>query len=151
MSYWEPWPRRMRAELAGQTVVDSRRGVMLWQTGAFPELYYPGDDVRAGLIDAGVLSPAPAGGNLAGYVSVEFGAMDRWFEEEDPVYGHPRDSCHRVDVRLSSRHVVVRYGGRVIADSVRPKLLFETGNPVRHYLPLADVDMRLLTLSDTVS
>jgi hypothetical protein len=27
---------RMRAVLDGDTVVDSRDGVMLWQTGAFP-------------------------------------------------------------------------------------------------------------------
>jgi uncharacterized protein (DUF427 family) len=37
--YWEPWPRRMRAVLEGGSVIDSRRAVMLWQTGAFPDLY----------------------------------------------------------------------------------------------------------------
>jgi uncharacterized protein (DUF427 family) len=153
--YWEPWPRRMRGVLGGRTVVDSRRAVMFWQTGAFPELYYPRADIRADLLDSRQLSPAPAAGgqdgDLADYVRVEFGAMDRWFEEDDPVYAHTRDPYHRVDVRASSRHVTVRHGDRVIADSVRPKLLFETGNPVRYYLPFADVDLALLTLSDTVS
>ncbi len=155
VSYWEPWPRRMRALLDGHTVVDTRRAVMLWQTGAFPGLYYPRADVRADLIDGSLLAAAPAasgqGGELAGYVTVDFGAMDRWFEEDDPVYAHPRDPYHRVDVRSSSRHVTISHTGRVIAESGRPKLLFETGNPVRYYLPLADVDLSLLTLSGTVS
>ena len=31
--YWEPWPRRMRAILGGATVLDSRRGVVLHETG----------------------------------------------------------------------------------------------------------------------
>ncbi|CAN5831035.1 hypothetical protein BH23ACT10_BH23ACT10_24950 [soil metagenome] len=77
--------------------------------------------------------------------------MDRWLEEDEPVYGHPRDPYHRVDVRAASRHVVVRHGGRVVADSQRPKLVFETGNPIRYYLPWADVDADLLSPSDTLS
>lgn len=77
--------------------------------------------------------------------------MDRWFEEDEPVYAHVRDPYHRVDVRASSRHVVVRHRGRVVVESVRPKRLFETGNPTRHYLPFADVRLDLLERSDTVS
>ena len=57
VSYWEPWPRRMRAVHSGQTIVDSERGVMLWRTGIFPELYFPRADVRAELVDADVLTP----------------------------------------------------------------------------------------------
>lgn len=62
-----------------------------------------------------------------------------------------RDPYHRVDVRASSRHVVVRHRAQVIADSRRPKLLFETGVPIRYYLPFADVRSDLLLLSNTVS
>ena len=78
-------------------------------------------------------------------------AMDEWFEEDDPIHGHPRDPYHRVDVRSSSRRVVIRRDGEVIADSSRPKLVFETGNPIRYYLPLADVRIELLSKSDYVS
>ncbi len=41
-----------------------------------------------------------------------------------------RDPFHRVDVHDSSREVVVRVGGRVVAQTTRAKLLFETGLPV---------------------
>jgi len=172
--YWEPWPRRMRAVLSGETVLDSRRGVQLHETGIFPVHYFPFEDLRADLLEAAetgevrlwsvrlgerlvehCVSASPRGTDgselLEGYVTVDFSAMDRWFEEDDAVYGHPRDPYHRVDVRSGSRHVVVRHGGHVIAESRRPKLLFETSNPVRYYLPFDDVRIELLAKSETVS
>ncbi len=82
------------------------------------------------------------------YVRFEWGAMDEWFEEDEPVYVHPRDPYKRVDILASSRHVTVRIGGVVVADSHRPHILFETGLPPRYYLPLADVRMDLLRPSD---
>ncbi|GAW48004.1 MULTISPECIES: DUF427 domain-containing protein [unclassified Nocardioides] len=151
ISYWEPWPRRMRANIAGVTVLDTERAVMLWQTDRFPDLYLPGPDVtRPDLIDDRFVHPAPVP-DLHGYVSVDFEAADRWFEEDDPVYGHVRDPYHRIDVRSSSRSVVVRAGGRVVAASARPKVLYETGNPTRYYLPFVDVDIGALSISETVS
>jgi len=77
--------------------------------------------------------------DLAGYVQVDWGAVDRWLEEDEEVVGHPRDPFHRIDVRESSRHVVVALDGEVVAESRRPTLLFETGLPVRYYLPREDV------------
>jgi uncharacterized protein (DUF427 family) len=71
--------------------------------------------------------------------------MDAWFVEEDPVFGHLRDPYHRVDVHESSRPVTVRAGGRVIARTERPKLLFETGLATRVYVPRADVAAGALT------
>lgn len=176
--YWEPWPRRMRAMLAGETVLDSRRGSVLYETGAFPVYYFPLADVRQDLLERAVADPGapevrrwhlrvgerlvenavtasprkPDGGELLGdYVTVDYAAMDRWFEEDDPIYAHPRDPYHRVDVRASSRHVVVRHGGQIVAESNRPKLLFETALPVRYYLPFVDVRTDLLAKSETVS
>jgi uncharacterized protein (DUF427 family) len=42
-------------------------------------------------------------------------------------------------------------GGEAVADSHRPRLLFETGLPTRYYLPRMDVRMDLLTESETVT
>ena len=67
------------------------------------------------------------------------------------MFVHPRDSHHRVDVLNSSRHVRVVVGGEAVADSHRPRLLFETGLPTRYYLPRMDVRMDLLTESETVT
>ena len=71
------------------------------------------------------------------------GLLDRWLEE-DEVRSHPRDPHKRVDALPSSRHVVVRHGGDVLADIVHPVVLFETGLPSRFYLPREDVRLDVL-------
>jgi uncharacterized protein (DUF427 family) len=45
--------------------------------------------------------------------------------------------------------VEVRVNGELVADSRRPRLVFETGHPVRYYLPKLDVRLDLLSPSDT--
>lgn len=92
----------------------------------------------------------PADPELAGYVFVDFTALD-WTEEDEPVVGHPRDPFHRVDARRSSRHVRIALDGQVLAESRRPVLVTETWLPVRWYLPPEDVRTGLLTPSATVT
>lgn len=77
--------------------------------------------------------------------------MDAWFEEDEEVFTHPRDPYTRLDILPSSRHVRVEVDGMTIAESTSPRLLFETGLPVRYYLPKTHVRMDLLTASDTES
>ena len=90
----------------------------------------------------------PADPDLAGYVLLDFDAFD-WREEEEPVRGHPRDPFHRVDVRLSSRSVRVELDGAVLAETSRPRLVFETKLGPRFYLPRDDVRMDALVPSPT--
>jgi uncharacterized protein (DUF427 family) len=68
----------------------------------------------------------------------------RWLEEEEEVVAHPRDPHKRVEAIASSRHVQVSLGGRLVADSHSPVLLFETDLPTRYYLPREDVRLDLL-------
>jgi uncharacterized protein (DUF427 family) len=75
--------------------------------------------------------------------------MDEWFEEDEPIYVHPRDPYTRVDILASTRRVVVEVDGQVVADSSQPRILFETGLPPRYYIPLTDVRMDLLRPSAT--
>ena len=81
----------------------------------------------------------PADPDLDGYVVLDFGAFDAWYEEDQPNVGHPRDPFHRIDVLPSSRHVQVELDGLVLAESSRPALLVETMLPVRYYLPRDDI------------
>jgi uncharacterized protein (DUF427 family) len=94
---------------------------------------------------------APDDPALGGRVLLDFAGLDRWLEEEDPVVSHPRDPWHRVDVRHSTRTVQVSVDGVVVAESSRPRLLFETGLPVRTYLPPEDVRTDLLRPSGTTT
>ncbi|MGB6206926.1 DUF427 domain-containing protein [Mycobacterium sp.] len=87
--------------------------------------------------------------DLAGYLTFDFSAFD-WREEDEPIVAHPHDPFKRIDILASSRHVRIEWEGRLLAESSRPLLLFETLLPIRYYLPLADVVVNLEP-TDTVS
>jgi uncharacterized protein (DUF427 family) len=177
--YFEDFPRHIRAEFGGETVIDTVRGKLLHETGIRPVLYVPIDDVRDDVIEPtdhtthcpykgdasywtlsaggkvaenviwGYPEPTDGAPPLAGYVAAYWDRMDAWYEEGERIFGSIRDPYHRVDVRRSDAHVTVRAHGEVVAESDRPLLLFETGLPVRAYLPLDDVRGDLLVPSDT--
>ena len=84
-------------------------------------------------------------------IRLDWNAMDAWFEEDEQVFTHPRDPYTRVDILPSSRHVRVEVDGVTIAETTKPTLLFETGLPVRYYLPKTHVRMDLLTPTESVS
>jgi uncharacterized protein (DUF427 family) len=66
--------------------------------------------------------------------------MDGFYEEDERIVGHAADSYHRIDIRRASRHLTVRSGERVVADSTSPVVLYESGFAPRWYVPRADVD-----------
>lgn len=172
-------PRWVRAAFNGIYVVDSRRAVLAFEEGRPPTYYFPAADVRMDLTEpSDKVSNFPHKGKttyrhlragdrlaenavwthpdlpedraaLADMVSLKWSAMDAWYEEEERVYVHPRDPYTRVDAIPSSRHVRVEVDGVAVADSRQPVLVFETGLPVRYYLPPADVKMNLLKPSDS--
>ncbi len=88
---------------------------------------------------------------LRDLVRFDWAAMDAWFEEDEEVFTHPRDPYTRVDILASSRHVRIEVGGATVAESASPRLLFETGLPVRYYLPRPHVRLDLLIPTETVS
>lgn len=87
--------------------------------------------------------------DLRGYVAFVWDKIDNWFEEAEEIFRHPRDPYKRVDCIASTRHVKVKLGGEVVAESDHPIILFETGLKPRYYLPKLDVRMDLLRPSDT--
>ena len=133
--YVEPWPRRVRAFSRDRAVVDSERTVLVYESGRLPRYAFPAEDVA---IDA---EPEP---EVDGYVTVPWSSADRWLEEEQEVIVHPHDPYHRIEVLPSTRHVTVHVGGELVAESSRPRILFETGLPPRYYLPVEDVRTDLL-------
>jgi uncharacterized protein (DUF427 family) len=92
--------------------------------------------------------PIQEGLELRGLVAFDWNALDAWYEEGEQVFVHARDPYKRVDVLTSSRQVRVEVEGITLAETTRPVLLFETGLPVRYYLPRLDVRMDLLEESD---
>jgi uncharacterized protein (DUF427 family) len=171
--------KRVRAYFAGVAVADTTRPVLVWEKPHYPTYYLPVADVRTDLLqaesgtrhspsrgDAQVFSlvvddrvveaaalryPDSPIDELRDLVRLEWDAMDAWFEEDEEVFTHPRDPHTRVDILPSSRHVRVEVDGVTVADSTNSRMLFETGLPVRYYLPKTHVRMDLLTPTDTVS
>jgi uncharacterized protein (DUF427 family) len=175
----EPYPRRVRAFLDGVAVADSDRALLLLEARHLPVYYFPPEDVRTDLLEPTNKSthcpykgqasywsvtvgdrvvrnavwsyqdPLPGRGDIKGRMAFYWHKVDAWFEEDDEVFVHPRDPYHRVDVLSSSRHVRVAVAGQTVAETRRPRLLFETGLPTRYYIPKADVRMDLLTPTDS--
>jgi uncharacterized protein (DUF427 family) len=77
--------------------------------------------------------------NLAGYIELDFDGFDEWYEEDERIFGHPRDPFHRVDVRLSSRPLRIEVDGLVLAETTRARMAYETRLMTRFYLPREDV------------
>ena len=187
---WEPTAKRVRAELAGRTILDSVDARLVWEPRRVVPSYAvpvadlraepvpvapaapadatvglplpevsrqpvldpsipfevhstPGEAVRLEAGDASVAGFRPADVDLSGWVVVDFDGPDTWYEEDEPVVSHPRDPFHRIDVLTSSRHVRLELDGHLLAESTRPRLLFETLLPVRFYLPAEDVRCEL--------
>jgi len=141
----EPAAKWIRGTIGDRTVVDTRRAQLVWEHQYYPYWYIPVSDV------ADQSLPHTSIDELPDHVKLDWSAVERWYEEDEEVFIHPRDPYRRVDALPSSRHVVVRIGGTVVADSTRPTILFETGLPPRYYLPADDVRMDLLTTTDTTS
>ncbi|WP_222853341.1 SDR family oxidoreductase [Fodinicola acaciae] len=172
----EPPRRRMRVKLGGEWIADSEDVILLHEPGRYPVAYFPLESVRSEVLerlstvtthrDLGSTAwfTVTAGGKtakrgawqhtglpayaseLTGRVAFAWRAMDAFFEEDERIVGHAADPYHRVDIRRTSRHLVVRVGDRVVADTTNPVVLYESGFAPRWYVPRADIDGSALTL-----
>jgi len=174
----EPVPRRVRATLAGRTVVDTLRASYVWEWPFYPQYYVPVADVdpdalvdegadqhlrrgtarrhglRVGAVErpgAALVYQGDAVEGLAGTVRFEWDALDAWFEEDEQVFVHPRNPYTRVDALRATRQVRIELEGTVLAGSSAPVLVFETGLPTRYYLNRTEVDWNHLVPSATVT
>jgi uncharacterized protein (DUF427 family) len=86
------------------------------------------------------VEPPAAAAGVRDAVAFAWHAMDAFYEEDERILGHAADPYHRIDVRRTSRHLVVRHDDRVVADSGAPLVLYESGFAPRWYVPRADVD-----------
>ncbi len=175
----EPGAKRVRAFVNGIAVADTVRPLYVWEFPYYPQYYIPLADVRAGVLEpTATVTHSPSRGDahhftvrvgsdervdaawqyeaspieaLRDHVRFDWDALDAWFEEDEQVYTHPRSPYTRVDILPTSRRIRVEVNGVVLADSPHALALFETGLPVRWYLPKVDVRMDLLVATDEVS
>ncbi len=178
---YEPSPRRVRAVLRGETIVDSTDVLLVRETGHTPVYYFPRDDVAMERLSStekrthcpwkgdacywtitteghaaenaawAYRDPLPQASALQDRIAFYWQSLDHWYEEDEEVFVHARDPRVRVDTLLSHRSVEVIHAGEVLARSNRAQFLFETDLPIRYYIPPDDVRRDLLVESPTTT
>jgi uncharacterized protein (DUF427 family) len=173
----EPLRRRLRVRFGGAWIADSEQVLLLFEPGRYPVAYFPETDIALDVLeridhsthhqDLGRTSwfavhsgdqvvqraawqhtdlPAHAS-ELQSRVAFAWRAMDAFYEEDERILGHAADPYHRIDIRQTSRHLEVRHGEHVIADTTQALVLYESGFAPRWYVPRADVNESVLTLA----
>ena len=173
--YVEPLRRRMRVRFGGTCAAESEHVLLLFEPGKYPVAYFTQADISPRVLersehttlhpDLGLTAwyairaggqqamraawqhvdlPSYAG-ELRERIAFAWRAMDAFYEEDERILGHAADSYHRIDIRQSSRNLVVRHQDRVIADTKRPIALYESGFAPRWYVLRADIDESALT------
>lgn len=175
----EPARRRIRIRFDDTWIADTENAILLHEPGHYPVAYLPVDHVEPGVLiatdratthrDLGptdwftVAGPGRSAERAAwthsqlpehasllmGHIAFAWRAMDAFYEEDERILGHAADNYHRVDIRASSRHLVVRAAGTTIADTTAPVVLYESGFAPRWYVPRRDVDEAALTPTTT--
>lgn len=173
--YAEPLRRRMRVRFGGTWIADSEHVILLFEPGRYPVAYFPEADIFPHTLersdhttqhpDLGLTSwytvragehAAPRGAwqhtglpaqasELKARVAFAWRAMDAFYEEDERIVGHAADSYHRIDIRQTSRKLIVRHCDRIIAETTRPLVLYESGFAPRWYVVRADIEESALT------
>ena len=142
----EPAPRRVRGFLGEELIFDTTSARYVWEVPYYPQYYIPLADVRGehlrdenhpqkvqfgasrlhSLVSTGHTHASAArvfdgdgDGPVAGLVRFAWDALT-WFEEDEPIYGHPRNPYARVDALRSHRRVSVELEGVALAEPAAP-------------------------------
>ena len=152
----EAVPRRIRATLAGHTVVDTTKAIYVWEWPYYPEYYILLADVNPELlVDEQHPQRLHRGtahlyGLRAGE-TVRSGAARHYGEEASGGLAGMVRFEWDVDSLRSTRHVRIELDGVILAESTSPVMVFETGLPTRYYLNRTEVNFDLLVPSDTLA
>jgi uncharacterized protein (DUF427 family) len=175
LNHVEPVPRRIRAQLNGQVVLDSTRALYLWEWPFYPQYLIPAEDIRSEFVSDGATHHLSRGevisvdlrvdqmtqphagrryvhasvAGIDGFTRFAWDAFDAWFEEDEQVYVHPRNPYVRVDALRSRRRVEIQLDGVTLAQSDGTVMVFETGLPTRYYFDRTAVDFSQLRPNDT--
>ncbi|WP_164890422.1 DUF427 domain-containing protein, partial [Mesorhizobium sp. M7A.F.Ca.US.002.01.1.1] len=181
IAFTMPTQKRLRVQVGSMTVADTTNALVFYESDHLPVYYFPIGDVREEFLlpskttiedpfkgtathyslNTGItlvedaawryLDPVKGCPPISDYMSFTWSKMGHWFEEDEEIFVHARDPFRRVDCLPSSRRVQVILDGEQVADSRRGVFLFETGHPVRHYLPIADTRLDMFAPSRYIS
>ncbi|KAL9043647.1 MAG: hypothetical protein Q9214_003171, partial [Letrouitia sp. 1 TL-2023] len=164
--------RRVRSIFDHVWIFDTTEARHVWEHPYYPQYYVPSQVIIPGLLskndpidnDGSAFFATLKGstkstdrvlvfekGALEGLVRFEFSAMDSWYEEDQPIYQHPKDPYKRIDILPSTRKITVKANDVVVAESTLNMFLFETMLRTRFYMPKTAIEWEYTSESSTTS
>lgn len=168
----EETPRRVRGLFDKEYVFDTTHARLVWEHPYYPLYYIPVDAIKHDMLSVdrskekgdGAYQAVLKGerkqtgevlvfekGPLEGLVRIKMDALDSWFEEDEPIYVHPRDPYKRIHILPSSRKITVKIDGVTVAESSNNMFLFETMLRPRYYIPKTALNWQYFTDSDSTT
>ncbi|PPQ98157.1 hypothetical protein CVT26_003203 [Gymnopilus dilepis] len=164
----EDCQKRVRVYSNGVCLIDTKKARLVWLHNKYPAYGFIREDLPSWYLRVAseteneIVFDVTLGHNpkllrvityylkgpLQGIAIAKFDAFDAWFEEDEEIFVHPKDPYKRIDILQSSRHIRIEVNGIEVANTRAPRLLFETGLPVRTYIPKTDCRMDLWQPSD---
>jgi uncharacterized protein (DUF427 family) len=126
LAYVEPFRRRVRGVTGDRSLVDSERALLVHRPGEPPVYAFPAADVHGVAAEPDPDAPA--------HVRVPWDAVEAWYEEDERVFGHPRNPYHRVDCVRTSRRLRVEVAGAVLVDTTETVGVYETALEPKLYV-----------------
>ncbi|KAL9105432.1 MAG: hypothetical protein Q9227_009393 [Pyrenula ochraceoflavens] len=153
-----PTSKRIRIRFNNQFIIDTTSATYVWESEKYPQYYIlqsalPDtttvseslEDGKAALLTLPVGSQTISrilsfsAGPLSGLVKIDFSSPDQWYEEDTPIYVHPRDPFKRIDILTSTRPLKISLNGVTLATTNISYHLFETSLPTRYYIPSTSI------------
>jgi len=158
-------------------IADTISAQLVWEHNYHPEIYIPLKDVKEKYLSeldhpkqapssvkhqSKVLKLTVDGkstdavvqivaGPLKNYIRFHFSEMDGWFEEDTPMHVHMKDPYKRIEALPSTRHIVVKIGGTIVAETKMPTILFEPLSPTRYYMPQTAIKWEYIEESSRIT
>jgi len=171
----EHFTQHVRILYEGRCVADTDRSLLLIESYA-PDIYIPFEDIDMNLLERtdttthchakgeasywtirvgdtiatdamwAYESPLQSFSKMAGYAAFKFNQVETYVNRQ-LVRGHVRDPNKIIRTEPKVAHLQMELGGKIVVDSKSWVMLYETGLPARHYVPVSDVKAEFLVPS----
>jgi len=173
------YPQQVRIVCNGVVVAESDRSKLLIETYA-PDIYIPIADINTDIlessdtrtacpkkgeasywtINAGDVqvadamwayeAPLSSCSELAGFAAFDFQLVETYVNDQ-LVRGHVRDPNKVIKTEQMHSHLQMKIAGETVVDARSYVLLYESGLPVRYYVPESAINSQYLIESDRQS
>jgi len=171
----EQHPKQVQIVFEGQVIADTHQSLLLIESYA-PDIYIPFEDIDMSCMEKtqtkipcstkgdaeywtiqvndavatdamwAYASPHASCSAIAGHAAFKFDQVDT-FVNGQLVRGHVRDPNKTIKTEHCTSHLQMEIVGEIVVDSRSWFKLYETGLPVRYYVPSADIKSDFLVPS----